>query len=110
MKVTLEYGEKNKLVRLKIPTPSGVVLGDGPYITEQKAMGGEEITFQKWLGVKDENGNVFAVLNDCLYGGSYKDGCLCFTLARGAGYCIPPIAERNLYPPDRYLPRIDNGR
>ena len=110
MKVTLEYGEKNKLVRLKIPAPSGTLLGDGPYITEQKAMGGEEITFQKWLGVKRENGEIFAALNDCLYGGSYKDGCLCFTLARGAGYCIHPIADRKLYPTDRYLPRIENGR
>ena len=29
---------------------------------------------------------------------------------RGAGYCIHPIGERELYPQDRYLPRIEGGR
>lgn len=110
LKVTLEYNEKNKLVRLKIPSPRGVVIGDGPYIVEEKLTDGKEITFQKWLGIKQKDGNIFGVLNDCIYGGSAKDGYLCFTLVRGVGYCVHPIGDRKLYPTDRYLPRIENGR
>ncbi len=104
----VEYSEKNKLVRLNIPVPQGVVVGDGPYVVEEKPTAGE-ITFQKWVGVKTER-DVFAVLNDGVYGGSAQDGYLRMTLLRGAGYCIHPIGERELYPTDRYLPRIENGR
>lgn len=109
LKVTVEYGDKNKLVKLKIPAPQGVVVGDGPYIIEEKPTVGE-VSFQKWLGVKEENGKIFSVINDCLYAGSAKDGYLYFTLLRGSGYCFHPIYGRELYPKDRYLPRIENGR
>ena len=110
LKITVEYGDKNKLIRLKIPAPQGKVIGDGPYIVEEKPTVGE-ISFQKWLGVQgtDEK-EIFAVINDCLYAGSAKDGYLHFTLIRGSGYCFHPIYGRELYPKDRYLPRIENGR
>ena len=50
------------------------------------------------------------MINDCLYAGKITDGYLHFTLLRGAGYCFHPIGDRELYPKDRYLPRIENGR
>lgn len=108
VKVTVEFADKNKLVRLKIPANKGVTVGDGMYVVEQKTDG--EITFQKWVGKRDEKGNVFAVINDCLYAGKFDDEFLYLTLIRGAGYCFHPILERDLYPQDRYLPRIDCGR
>ncbi len=109
LKVTLEYAEKNKLIRLKIPCPDGTVIGDGPYVVEEKPTYGE-IAFQKWLGIKTDSGEVFSVINDGIYGGKAENGYLYMTLLRGAGYCIHPIAERKLYPTDRYLPRIEGGR
>lgn len=109
IKLTIEFAEKDKLIKLCIPAFKGTVIGDGPYITEEKPMD-SEMSFQKWLGVKDENGKVFAVINDGVYSGSYKDGNLYLTLLRGAGYCFHPIGDRKLYPTDRYLPRIDSGR
>lgn len=111
IKVILEYADKNKLIRVKIPVPEkfigGKVVGDGLYVWEEKP--NSEFTFQKWVGVK-KNDEVFAVLNDGIYGGMLEDGYLCLTLVRGAGYCFHPIPNRSLYPEDRYLPRIDCGR
>lgn len=118
LKVTVEYAEKNKLVKLKIPAPEGVMLGDGPYVVEEKPQN-SELYFQKWLGVKREDGKVFAAINDGVYSGIIKDGYIYLTLVRGSGYCMHPLGideygsvpgRRKLYPTDRYLPRIDSGR
>ena len=118
LKITVEYSEKNKLIKLKIPAPQGVTVGDGPYIVEEKTEKGE-LSFQKWIGVKKKDGETFAVINDGIYAGQVKDGFIYLTLLRGAGYCMHPIpidsegtiaGERKLYPTDRYLPRIDSGR
>lgn len=109
IKITLEFADKNRLVRVKIPMPKGVVVGDGPYIVEEKPTVGE-MSFQKWVGVKSEGGNITAIINDCVYGGKVSDGAIELTLVRGAGYCFHPIHDRELYPKDRYLPRIDSGR
>jgi alpha-mannosidase len=108
VKLTVEYADKNKLLRIKIPAPNGKLFGDGPYIIEEKAK--NEVTFQKWLGVRKQNGETFAVINDGVYSGKGGDGCVYLTLLRGAGYCFHPIESRELFPKDRYLPRIENGR
>lgn len=107
LKVTVEFAEKNRLVRLRLPVPEGRLIGDGPYLNEYKQ--GAEVTFQKWLGT-EHNGKITAVINDGVYGGKYDNGAIELTLLRGAGYLFHPIGERELYPSDRYLPRIDNGR
>ena len=109
LNVTVEYNDKNKLIRLKIPAPQGNIIGDGPYVIEEK-MTKHEISFQKWVGTCDKNGKVFAVINDGVYGGKFESGYIYITLLRGAGYCFHPIPNRELYPKDRYLPRIENGR
>ncbi len=112
--VNVEFADKNKLVKIKIPTTesmkNAIAFGDGPYIVEQKP--DCEVYCQKWLGKKNENGEVFAVINDGTYSGKVSDGYVYLTLIRGAGYCFHPIEEdnRELYPQDRYLPRIDSGR
>ena len=110
LKVTLEFSDKNKLVRLRIPAPNGIPLGDGPYITEEKSADGKEVVFQKWCGVKEDSGEIFAVINDGVYSGKFENGYIYLTLLRGCGYCFHPIGDRELYPQDRYLPRIENGR
>ena len=118
LKVTIEFIEKNKLVKLKIPAPEGIMIGDGPFVIEEKPKD-NELSFQKWLGVKKEDGKVFAVINDGVYSGIIKDGYIYLTLVRGVGYCIHPMpidcegiipGSRKLYITDRYLPRIDSGR
>lgn len=117
MKVTVEFLGKNKLVKLKFPVPQGVALGDGPFLVEEKPKD-NEMSFQKWLGVKGEDGKVFAVINDGVHSGSVKGGYMYLTLVRGPAYCAHPLSldsegvsgSRTLYATDRYLPRVDVGR
>ena len=112
IRVRLEFADKNKLVRLKVPVPEhllGSAVGDGPYVWEKKPEIGE-ITFQKWVGMLSSDGKIYSVINDSTYAGKVEDGAIHLTLVRGAGYCFHPIYDRQLYPEDRYLPRIDSGR
>ena len=112
VKATVEFAEKNKLIRIKFPLPEefkdGVAVGDGPFVFEQKP--NTECVFQKWFGVQNANGEIFSIINDGVYAGKVEDGYIHLTLLRGAGYCFHPIADLQLYPQDRYLPRIDGGR
>ena len=110
-KIIVEFAEKNKLIRAKIPMPKnffgGKIVGDGPFVWEEKP--DCEFTFQKWFGTK-KGEDIFAVINDGVYAGKSDGENLYITLLRGAGYCMHPIPDRELYPQDRYLPRIDCGR
>ena len=112
VKITAEFAEKNKLMRVKIPIPSdmvgGCTVGDGPYVWEKKPAGCEN-SFQKWYGIM-KNDTCYAVINDGVYAGKCDGKFLYLTLLRGAGYCFHPINDRPLYPTDRYLPRIECGR
>lgn len=111
-KITVEFNEKNKLLRVKFPIPKDfgecVTVGDGALCWEQKP--NAENVFQKWYGVKNSNGKIFAIINDGVYSGKVEGGYVYLTLLRGAGYCFHPIGNLQLYPEDRYLPRIDCGR
>lgn len=118
LKLTVEFLGKNQLVKLKIPVPDGIAVGDGPFVVEEKPMN-NEMSYQKWLGVKKSDGEIFAVINDGVYSGSVHDGYMYLTLLRGPAYCAHPLSldgegispeKRALYPTDRYIPRIDNGR
>ena len=112
IKAIVEFGDKNKLLRLKFPLPekwkTARAYGDGPFICEEKP--DCEISFQKWLGVKNERGEIFSVINNGVYGGKVENGAIHITLLRGAGYCFHPVYDKPLYPQDRYLPRIDSGK
>ncbi len=113
LKITVEFGEKDSLVRVKIPLPEnfegGKAIGDGPFIIEEKPESGE-IYFRNFLGVKGKDDKIFAVINDGVYAGTIEEGYICVTLLRGSGYCMHPIYDKQLFPEDRYLPRIDSGR
>lgn len=112
VKATVEFAEKNKLLRVKIPLPEafkdGVAVGDGPFVFEEKP--DAECVFQKWFGVQNAAGEIFSVINDGVYAGKVEDGYIHLTLLRGTGYCFHPIGDLQLYPHDRYMPRIDGGR
>ena len=112
IKITVEFAEKSKLMRVKIPLPTNMhgatTVGDGPYVWEKKPTVGE-VSFQKWIGAMRDD-KIFAVINDGIYAGNSDGKYLYLTLLRGTGYCFHPIPKRDLYPTDRYLPRIECGR
>ena len=111
-KITVEFAEKNKLLRVKFPIPEQFknykTVGDGALCWEEKP--NAENVFQKWYGVLGDDGKIFAIINDGVYSGKVEGGFVHLTLLRGAGYCFHPIGDLPLYPQDRYLPRIDCGR
>lgn len=111
IKITLEFLDKNKLVRVKLKLPEGydTPVGDGPYVWEKKPKT-TEMSFQRFAGAMSEGGDTIAIINDGIYGGKVEDGYIHLTLIRGCGYCFHPIGDRPLYPTDIYLPRIDSGR
>ncbi len=112
IKIIAEFAEKNKMLKVRIPLPKefkdGVAVGDGPFLFEQKP--DCENTFQKWIGAQRKDGEIYAVINDGVYSGRVENGYIYLTLLRGAGYSFHPIGDLQLYPEDRYLPRIDCGR
>ena len=108
LKVTVQFNDKNKAVKLKVPVPDGVGIGDGPFIVEEKPNNIENYC-QKWVGVKQADGKVFAVINDKIHSCQIKNNYIHLVLLRGAGYSFHPTKSK-LYPTDRYLPRIDSGR
>lgn len=118
VKVTVEFGDKNKLVRLCIPIPDGEIVGDGPFVVESKNTD-IEIPFQKWIGVKKKDGKILAFMNDGIHSARKEGNNLCLILLRGVGYSVHPldvnqedlsVGARTTYPINRYLPRIDSGR
>ena len=118
IKVTVEFADKNKLVRLCIPIPDGEIVGDGPFVVESKNTD-IEIPFQKWIGVKKPNGKILAFINDGIHSARKEGDNLCLILLRGVGYSVHPLdvdqgdlalGARTTYPINRYLPRIDSGR
>ena len=112
IKIIAEFAEKNKMLKVRIPLPEefkdSVSVGDGPFLFEQKP--DCENTFQKWIGAQRKDGKIYAVINDGVYSGRVENGYIYLTLLRGAGYSFHPICDLQLYPEDRYLPRIDCGR
>lgn len=118
VKVSVEFVEKDKALKLRVPLPDGVVLGDGPFIIEEKPIE-HEISFQKWVGVKQKDGKVFAIINDRVHGAKVDGGYIHLTLLRAPAYCAHPLpidsegtipGSRKLVPTDRYIPRIECGK
>ena len=111
VKLTVEFVEKNKLLRIKFPIPEefreAIPVGDGPFVFERKP--NSESVFQKFYGVQNSQGKVFAVINDGVYSGKIENGYIYLTLLRVVGYCFHPIGDLPVYPEDMYLPIIDCG-
>jgi len=105
----LYFNEKDKHVRLNMPT------ADFMNFNAQTAYGeynmrtdGKEQAAQRWF-MGDDGANALAVINRGTYGVSVKDGVMRQSLLRSSAYAALTLGSRPLVPPDRFMPRIDQG-
>ena len=109
VRVKLLFAEKDKAVKLEIPTViAGNLYADTAFAYESIDADGREHPMQKWLA-KDDGKRTFALLNEGVYGCSGEGGTLLPTLLRSAAYSAHPIDDRELIRQDRYTDRMDQG-
>lgn len=110
--VRVNWGEKQRLLRLNIPTTlkNSVCVGEQPYGEEKLKDDYEENVSQKYIAVSDNDNSLIAI-NNSIYGSCFdgKSGNLKYTLLRSASYCAHPVDDRVVMPQDRYMPYIEQG-
>ncbi|MBR1868363.1 MAG: hypothetical protein IJ800_07310, partial [Clostridia bacterium] len=77
LKITVEFAEKDALVRVRIPVlkgfENGTTVGDGPFVVAQKPKTGE-LCVRIFVGVRSADREIFAVINDVVYAGQAEGG------------------------------------
>ncbi len=107
--VRLLYAEKDKMVKLSVPTAmKKQYLGQGMFGTEKLFTDGRENVAQQWTSAEGD-GHMLTIANNGVYGSDFTDGEIRVSLIRGAGYTAHPINDRVILPQDRFSPRIDQG-
>ncbi len=107
--VNLFMNDVNKIIKLKVPTGfKGELIGQTAYGENKLFTDGRENVALRYVSLRGEKKS-FAVLNNCTYGSSFKDGAVYINLVRGVSYCAHPIADRQLMPTDRFVKKIDQG-
>ncbi|MCK5812454.1 MAG: alpha-mannosidase [Clostridiales bacterium] len=112
VKVRVYWNEKEKMLRLSIPTTmkKASYMGQTANGVEQLFEDGTECVSQKWSGVFDSKQNkAFVIIDDCLYGSFYKKGTINLSLVRSPGYSGHPKGNNPMMIDDRIYPRIDQG-
>lgn len=110
--VRVNWSEKQKLLRLNVPTTlqNSVCVGEQPY--GEEALNGEllENVSQGYITVSDNKDCLLAV-NNGTYGSCFdsRSGILKYTLLRSPSYCAHPYFDRKVMPTDRYMPYIEQG-
>lgn len=113
VQIRLFWNEKDKLLKLSIPTLYGVetheYVGQTAYGVQALPKDGTEAVAQKWTAILAKDTAV-TLINDGVYGSDSRAGEMRPTLIRGAAYCAHPIEKRPILPQDRFVPRIIRER
>jgi len=104
---TLYFNEKDKHVRLHMPTSYSNFTAQTAYGEYGLHTDGKEQAAQKWF-MGDDGENALAVINRGTYGVSVKGSLMRQSLLRTSAYAALSIG-RPLVPSDRFMPRIDQG-
>ncbi len=108
VKVDVFAGDINKILKLSLPyNTDGKYIGQTMFGTEPLYMNGKECVAQRFVAIRENDGNCLALFNKGTYGSSCKDGVISMSLLRTATYCAHPIEDRPLIPTDRYVKKID---
>lgn len=110
--VRVHWNEKDKLLKLAIPTAfeDGRYYGQVAYGRDELPGDVKEVVAQKWTAaVSESKGLALTVINAGSYGSDFIDKEIRLTLLRSSAYAGLPIGERPIVQQDRYTPRIDQG-
>jgi alpha-mannosidase len=113
IEVRVYWDEKDRMLKLSIPTPfsDGGCKGQVAYGVENFKGRGVELVAQKWIGVYSANDkHALTVINDGTHGFDFAEGELRISLLRSAAYAAHPVGNNvHIVPQDRFEPRIDQG-
>lgn len=111
IKVRVHWGEKDKMLKLSIPstlTEDALFLGQTAYGVQKLPGDHKEAVAQKWVAlIKD--GEAVCLMNNGTYGYDSSAGEIRATLLRSSAYSGHPIADREIVPQNRFSPRIEQG-
>lgn len=112
MDVRINWCEKEKLIKLKVPSAFGAYecIGEHPYGRETLKNELEENVSQKYIALCSDKSAILAV-NNGVYGSSFDEKCgeVHITLMRSPSYCAHPVDDRVVMPQDRAMPYIEQG-
>lgn len=116
MDVRVVWVEKQKMIKMSIPTSFGadVCIGEEAYGREVLKNALQENVSQRYIAVCG-NDLALSAINNGIYGSSFdeKKGILNLTLLRSASYTAHPLRDENgdrkVMPQDRYTPYIEQG-
>lgn len=109
--VTVHWNETNKMLKLSIPTAleNGTYMGQVMYGYDELPGTGREAVAQKWTGVKAD-GNMLSLVNDRVYGSSFRDGEIRMSLLRSPRYgCLSKAKDRYALYNSGYVAHTDQG-
>lgn len=112
VKIRVFWAEKNRMLKLSIPTPweTGTYMGQVAYGRQVLPANGDEAVSQKWNAVVSEDGtHTLICINSGSYGSDFCAGEWRLTLLRSPAYSGHPIKDRPVVPEDRFIPRQDQG-
>jgi len=113
IEIKLFWNEKDKMVKLSIPTcfEKGSCLSQVPYGLQTHPSCEKERVTQKWVGVNSKNKkHMLTLINEGVYGFDFISGELRPSLLRSPAYAAHPVDDKPLVPPDRFEDRIDQGQ
>lgn len=109
IKVRVYWAETDKMLKLELPTDiNDKYIGQTAFGWDDLPTDGGEAVAHKWVAAVSDI-KAIAVINDCQYGSSFKDGNILLTLLRSPVYSGHPIGDNPIVIEDRYTPRIDQG-
>ncbi len=108
--VHVNWNEKQKLLKMNIPTAFGNAdyFGETMYGEQELTKGGRENSSQRYI-IAEGGEYGLSISNDGVYGSSCTDGELNVTLLRSPVYTAHPILDRERIPQDRFNHHIDQG-
>ncbi|WP_304942189.1 glycoside hydrolase family 38 C-terminal domain-containing protein [Vallitalea guaymasensis] len=113
VQLIVHWNEKNKMLKLSIPTASKTneYWGQVAYGKDVLYNNGDETVSQKWSGVLDKyNNTALTIINDRIYGSDYKNGEIRLSLLRSPRYgCLAKEEDRRYLYNDGYVYHTDQG-
>lgn len=104
--------EKDRMLKLSIPSAdkNGRYIGQVMYGRDELYTDGRECVSQKWVAaVSDAVSSAVTLINEGVYGSSFRSGEILMTLLRSPAYSAHPVDDMEVMRPDAFSPRIDQG-